>query len=317
MARFGKSITLFGGGSLLLRWRIFSGTVIIAILLALVVLDFHWPLLGVGGLWLAPVGMLCVLGAVVELLGLLRAKDIRPVAWPIYLGSLAVFLTGLAPIAWQIVGITYPADCALGKLGWPLSAMAAGIGLAFVGEMIRYKEPGNVMVNVASSVFVIAYVGLLSSFLGLLRMFHSPQWGLVALLSMMIVVKFSDIGAYATGRLLGKHKLAPRLSPGKTVEGAIGGIVTACLVSWLVFTICVPSMVTDMVPTPWWGSLLYGLIIALSGMLGDLAVSLFKRDSGQKNSSDWMPGLGGVLDVLDSVLAAAPPAFVCWAVGLV
>ena len=71
------------------------------------------------------------------------------------------------------------------------------------------------------------------------------------------------------------------------------------------------------VPPPWWGALLYGAIIALAGMLGDLSESLLKRDMECKDSSNWLPGLGGILDILDSVLAAAPPAFVCWAAGIV
>ena len=69
--------------------------------------------------------------------------------------------------------------------------------------------------------------------------------------------------------------------------------------------------------SPRWGWLWYGLIVAVSGMVGDLAMSLFKRDVGRKDSSRWLPGLGGVLDVLDSVLAAAPAAYFCWVMGLV
>jgi phosphatidate cytidylyltransferase len=68
---------------------------------------------------------------------------------------------------------------------------------------------------------------------------------------------------------------------------------------------------------PAWGWLAYGLIVGVAGMLGDLAESLIKRDLGRKDSSDWMPGFGGVLDVLDSILFAAPVAYLCWALGLV
>jgi len=149
-------------------------------------------------------------------------------------------------------------------------------------------------------------------------MYHDNQWGMTALLSVIIIVKVSDSGAYTVGRTFGKHKMAPRLSPGKTIEGAIGGVITACLTSWLVFQFLVPVLVDEPgSPTRLLATIVYGLIVAIAGMLGDLAESLIKRDCEQKDSSRWLPGLGGVLDVLDSVLAAAPAAFVCWAVGLV
>ena len=76
-------------------------------------------------------------------------------------------------------------------------------------------------------------------------------------------------------------------------------------------------MAEDGLCQPWWGSVLYGLILALAGMLGDLAESLLKRDVGRKDSSRWLPGLGGVLDILDSLLLAAPPAYLCWVAELV
>jgi phosphatidate cytidylyltransferase len=95
-------------------------------------------------------------------------------------------------------------------------------------------------------------------------------------------------------------------------------MVFAVVGSWAVFSWLRPQLIsdtsTDLLPWQW---IAYGLLLAIVGMLGDLAESLLKRDAGQKNSSTWMPGLGGVLDVLDSILFAAPVAYLCWATGLV
>lgn len=138
------------------------------------------------------------------------------------------------------------------------------------------------------------------------------------MLSLVIVVKMCDTGAYTVGRLIGRRKMAPVLSPKKTIEGAIGGLVFACLGSWAAFHWLTPAIThSSRPPSPAWGWLAYGLLVAMAGMLGDLAESLLKRDLGRKDSSTWMPGFGGVLDVLDSIILAAPVAYLCWTFGLV
>jgi phosphatidate cytidylyltransferase len=127
----------------------------------------------------------------------------------------------------------------------------------------------------------------------------------------------SDVGAYTVGRLIGRHKMAPVLSPGKTWEGVAGGLGFSCLGAWVTFTWLVPAM-TGEAPTPAaWRWIVYGLLVGGTGIVGDLAESLIKRDVGRKDSSTWMPGFGGVLDLLDSILIAAPIAYLCWALGLV
>jgi phosphatidate cytidylyltransferase len=112
--------------------------------------------------------------------------------------------------------------------------------------------------------------------------------------------------------------MSPILSPGKTVEGAVGGLVTGAVASWAYFQFVVPQITgSDLPAAPWWGSWVYGLVIAIAGMTGDLVESLIKRDVSRKDSSSWLPGLGGVLDVLDSLLLAAPAALLCWLGGIV
>ena len=301
----------------MLRVRLLVAALIIGPLLAIVVADYSIDF-GAPGILLVPVGLIFGLIAAAEIVDMLKEKGHDPPAWTVHIGVAAVILAAAAPLGWGLVGAEYPPDCPLGKLGWPLFAAAVASILPFVAEMRRYKEPGRSTVNVALAIFIIAYIGLSIAFVAELRFFHSNEWGMAALVSLLLITKFSDAGAYFAGRSLGRHKLAPVISPGKTVEGAIGGVVAACLASWVFFQFIVPLMVPAPPPrTPLWGSLVYGLLIAVAGIVGDLAESLVKRDLGRKDSSRWLPGLGGVLDILDSVLVSAPPAFMCWAAGIV
>jgi phosphatidate cytidylyltransferase len=130
------------------------------------------------------------------------------------------------------------------------------------------------------------------------------------------IVKMGDIGAYTVGRLLGRHKLAPTLSPGKTIEGAAGAIAFGCFASWLVFRFLLPA-VTEQEASNSLNWIPYGIVVSIAGMIGDLAESLLKRDLGRKDSSAWLPGFGGVLDILDSLLLSAPVGYTCWLLGLV
>ena len=318
----------------MLRWRIPLGISIVAALLALCWLD-SWleqgtgvpgePGSGVPGIALFPVLAAFVVLAAREVLYLADAGGVRPVAWVVYFGSLLIVTSSwISPLCYRFAYDvnqkfdTSPSD-------WTLFALAAGVILVFLVEMCRYERPGGVTVNVAAAIFTMVYVGLLLSFLVQLRM----TWGVGALLSPIIVVKMGDTGAYTVGRLIGRSKMAPGLSPRKTVEGAVGALVFACLGSWAVFH-WIPAFQSAqwLFPTryaasaealspPSWGWLAFGLVVGIIGIIGDLAESLIKRDVELKDSSDWVPGFGGVLDMLDSALLAAPVAYACWAFGLV
>lgn len=190
-----------------------------------------------------------------------------------------------------------------------LLAIAAGVLIAFVGEMLRFKLPGGHLINLTGAVFAIVYVGLLGSFLVMLRI----AYGVPALVSMIVVAKLCDVGAYTVGRLIGRHKMAPSLSPGKTIEGAVGGIAFAILGAWLSVAVLFPAATGEPSQTTWIGVVIYGLAVGLAGMLGDLAESLIKRDVMRKDSGTNVPGFGGFLDIYDSLLLAAPVAFGLWA----
>ena len=179
----------------------------------------------------------------------------------------------------------------------------------FIAEMVRYRQPGKSMANMAGGFLATVYVGMMLQ----LAVWFRLVWGVEALATWIVVVKMGDTGAYAVGRLLGRHKMAPLISPGKTIEGALGALCVACLASWIMIC-CVFPRAT---PGPWWGWIAFGLLVGAAGMVGDLAESLLKRDVGRKDSSDWLPGFGGVLDIVDSLLLSVPVAWFCWACGLV
>ena len=141
----------------------------------------------------------------------------------------------------------------------------------------------------------ILYVGWLLSFLVSLRLDAGRGWLYLAL----FVTFGSDTAAYFIGKAIGRHKLAPQISPGKTWEGAIAGVFGAAIVSFL-FTLNTPLQL----PLSYWQAILLGVLVSVFGQFGDLAESLLKRNFGVKDSGNLMPGHGGLLDRMDSVLFA-------------
>ena len=162
----------------------------------------------------------------------------------------------------------------------------------FLYQGIKYQTD-NVISNCSVSLFSVIYIGGLSSFVLGIRV----VFGLWPLLMFVFVVKSSDIGAYTFGRIFGKHKFSPKISPGKTWEGMAGAVVAAAIVA-VVFAVKCDIM-------HWSLAVLFGGLFAFIGQLGDLAESMIKRDAQQKDSSSSVPGFGGILDVIDSPLVAA------------
>ncbi len=306
----------------MLRWRLLSAAVVLIILITLVWADLTHNG-GAPGVWLAPLALVVGMLATGELIAMFRHGGHQPAAWAIYTGNAMILLAALAPLAWSLRGQTYPPNCPLGTLGWPLVATALSVLLAFIADMRRYQGPGGVSTNIGLAVLATTYIGLLLAFLILLRLLGGNQVGMAALLSMIIATKLGDTGAYTVGRLIGGRifktwRMAPLLSPKKTWEGAAGAIVFSCVGAWLTFQHLVPWLVgAEEVVTPAWRVIAYGAVLASVGMVGDLAESLLKRDLGVKDSSTWLRGLGGVLDLLDSLLATAPIAYLFWATGFV
>lgn len=165
-----------------------------------------------------------------------------------------------------------------------------------LNQYISYGTSG-VLANCGANYFSILYLGLLSSFCVAIRI----EFGLWALLMFVFVVKSADIGAYAIGTMFGKHKFSPKISPSKSWEGMVGAITIAMIVA-IGFAVSCDIM-------DWWSAIIFGLCFAFIGQIGDLVESMIKRDAEQKDSANNVPGFGGILDIVDSLLVAAPFAY--------
>jgi phosphatidate cytidylyltransferase len=237
-------------------------------------------------------------GATVELLLLLPASTQPPRAAAV-VGVVA------------ILAANWP-----GHVGYPLggtplelvlSVFAATVLATFLIEMSGFRAPGNSVARIAAGVWVFAYLGVLPSFLAQLRWAARAEdsafdRGAVAVGLAIFIPKLCDIGAYFAGRLIGRHPITPVLSPKKTLEGFVGGLVVAGA-SAVIVNRQLPLLGGD------WAALGFGVTVGLAGIYGDLAESLIKRDCRQKDASSAVPGFGGVLDVIDSIVFAAPVAY--------
>lgn len=187
-----------------------------------------------------------------------------------------------------------------------VAVVATAAAVVLFASMVfhsRRQSVEGVVAATGGTLLAFVYLGLMFGFLLAIRR-HHEVW---TVLWVLIVTKSCDIGAYFTGRAIGRHKLIPWLSPGKTWEGLGGGIVVASLVgsggAWLLDLAGVEHG-----PGPLVGALA-GLIFANVGQAGDLMASMLKRDAGVKDSGRSLPGMGGLIDVLDSPLLVFPAAY--------
>ena len=160
---------------------------------------------------------------------------------------------------------------------------------------------------ISTTIFGLMYVPWLLNFIQKINFFPFPagaarDTGTYYVLYFILVTKFSDIGAYCTGSLIGRHKMIPRISPGKTWEG-FGGAVIVSTVASVVFAHVFRDKLVGM---DWQHATLLGIVLSLGAVIGDLIESLFKREAGVKDSGSFFPGIGGILDLLDSLLFNAP-----------
>lgn len=210
------------------------------------------------------------------------------------------------PASWILAAVA-----ALAGLGvWAASAGEAAGATVAVGVLVLgtlwfavHRRVDGVLAGIGGLLVSFVYLGVLFGFLYAIRREHSA-W---MLLWVLLTTKACDIGAYFTGKAVGRHKLIPWLSPGKTWEGLAGGVVLAAAVSYAGLLV-LSSVQPLAVPSPVW-AVLPGVVFALVGQAGDLLESLLKRDAGLKDSGASVPGMGGVLDVIDSPLVVGPAAF--------
>lgn len=256
--------------------RVISGAVLLVAVLA--------------ALWfLSPIYLLGV-ALIVALLAFREYVDIAARAGARVSRPAGGMATGLTCVAVGIPGL--PVEVAL--VGTTLGLAAVVLASAAAG-----KQGGEALRDAAVSAFAPLYLGLP------LGMLAATRWtlGREATLLLVLTVALSDTMQYYCGRLLGRHPLAPGISPKKTVEGAIGGLVGGALGLGLIGAWWLPQM-----SLPWRVAL--GLAVAAVGIVGDLFESLLKRSVGVKDASSMIPGHGGVLDRIDALLFAAPVFYI-------
>jgi len=292
-----------------LRNRLIFGTLLLAGLAALLWLDhaieawtIDWMLRqqgtpwGVGGVGLLVLMLMLMPPAVVELAHLFAARQVRPY----------MFIAGAGCASLGIHAF-------LTQFRWFQPIAASTLCFIVVSVMLSaalrrawVRQTAEAIGHMAGTVLATLYFGGLLWFLIALRVkhsaspdgFHGTTWVIVMIL---LVAKFTDIGAFFGGKLLGRHKLIPWLSPKKTWEGFFCGLLFAAAVG----AACAPRVTNLDV----WKAIVFGIVIGAVGQLGDLLESLMKRDADVKDSGRLIPGFGGVLDVTDSPLLAAPFAY--------
>ncbi len=163
---------------------------------------------------------------------------------------------------------------------------------------------------ISTTLFGLMYVPWLLNFISKINFFPFKTYfpaadihaGHYYVLYFILVTKFSDSGAYAVGSLIGKHKMIPRVSPGKTWEG-FGGAIFASVLASVVFYKCAGARLVGMT---YFHAVILGVVLSVAAVVGDLIESIFKREAGVKDSGNFFPGIGGILDLLDSLLFNAP-----------
>ncbi|MFF8879747.1 phosphatidate cytidylyltransferase [Streptomyces flaveolus] len=204
-------------------------------------------------------------------------KGIKAPLVPLAIGGAAMVVAGYvrgAEGAWIAMALT-----ALAVLVWRMT-----------------EPPEGYLRDVTAGLFAAFYVPFLATFVAMMLMADDGPWRVLTFLLLTVV---SDTGAYAVGWRFGRTKLAPRISPGKTCEGLLGAVGFAMVAGAL----CMQFLIDD---GSWWQGLLLGLAVAASATLGDLGESMIKRDLGIKDMGTLLPGHGGIMDRLDSLLPTAP-----------
>jgi phosphatidate cytidylyltransferase len=303
--------------NLLLRQRLFSALIVIACSLGFVALDAWLPLGNSHGAWMTLLAIYLIFGSAVECSALLQHRRGGFDNAPGLIGCGGIMLAAMMPMLWSVAGHAYPVDCVIGPLGWPLAASMIALVGCFVWCMRTYKPGSFVLEQAIFSGWVAVYFGIGFAFWVALRQQGSNGWGLTMVVGMIVVTKFTDAGAYFSGRAFGKTKLCPAVSPGKTLEGLAGGMIVGVVVSLIYFRLFVPWLFQNQDVNPnWLGPILLGIALTVAGLVGDLLESVVKRETEQKDSSRFLPGLGGLWDVTDSLLPAGAVGYLVVAADL-
>jgi phosphatidate cytidylyltransferase len=245
-----------------------------------------------GTFWFTALVCLLIAAGTYEFIALLRHAGFRPYARVVQAASVL--------LPWWLFW-------APGDLLW---GYWVAVPVVVLIAAVRRGQTRDSLRDVATSLLTVAYVAGLFGHLVLLRTLPAmhggtPQQGFALVILVFVSVWVTDTGAYLVGSLWGRRRLAPAISPGKSVEGAVGAAVLTAVAG----AVCAATFLGDLM-TPLSGAAL-GLAASLVGLLGDLVESMFKRDAGIKDASNIIPGHGGVLDRFDSVLFVGP--LIYWA----
>jgi phosphatidate cytidylyltransferase len=208
---------------------------------------------------------------------------------------------GAPPFAW--VGLpaaaAIVAAAAFARPEWSAPILAAATVAIMIAALARVEDKQRVLVSAGATLLGLCYVALLGSYIVAIRALPEPGIAGKLLTLFLAIIMMSDTGAYFAGRALGRHKLAPRVSPAKTVEGSVGGLAGSVLAAVASKYIFFPEL-----PIP--DAVALGAGMGVLGQVGDLCESLLKRGSDVKDAASILPGHGGFLDRLDSMLLNAP-----------
>ena len=258
------------------------------------------------------IGVGLALGAYVVLsLTFFKPAFVALVAVALALGSVELFTAlkrhgmtaAIVPIVIGIVPITagsYIAGQQSPVVFSTTSVLLASLALTVLGALV-WRLPGGAqgyVTDTAASLMIIGYVPLLGSFAALML---AGENGSARMVTFLLVVVMSDTGGYIVGVIFGKHPMAPTISPKKSWEGFAGSVLFA--------TVAAVLMTVLVLGRPFWVGLILGICMVAVGTAGDLVESVIKRDLGIKDMSSFLPGHGGVMDRLDSLLLAAPVAW--------
>ena len=278
---------------------------------------------GLGGAqpawWLLPVAVMLAVGATDEMVRLFAARGINLSAWLLRPAVVAVVLAAAAGAGGFAANST--AISPVAAMGWPAITVVFATIAVFLVEIAAYGPHGSAIDRLTASTFTIVFLGLPFACIVSLRLLcledvgpdqtGRGHLGMLPLVSLVAVTKAGDIAAYLGGTLLGRHRMTPAVSPGKTWEGAVASLAGSSAAAWIVLE----QFADTSTPGPRGGWLVFGIAVGLAAMVGDLAESLLKRECGVKDSGRSLGGLGGFLDLVDSLLFAAPLAWLLWVLG--
>ena len=260
--------------SRILKKRTISAVAAIPVVIAVIWFGTPWVTILAAG-W----GM----GAAFEFYNLVkRSKGFSPLT---YLGVIFVLLYIISPHFEGTPFNIIPVSSVL---------LTALVMVPLIILLVRNKDKENAFAIWAWTIAGVLYIGwLLSHYVALRNVADGRDWVFLAIFCTFA----SDISAYLVGRTIGRHKMAPYISPNKTWEGAAGGVIGSIIISLVVVLISGLSI-------GWWGAVILGILISIIGQLGDLVKSLFKRNMEVKDSGNVLPGHGGFLDRMDSIAFA-------------